>query len=189
METVRTDVVVIGLGAFGSAALWRLADRGIDVVGVERHGVGHDFGSSHGGTRLFRVACLEHPGLASIALKSLELWSELHAQTGEVLIRRTGCLSAGSPRSRPVSGTLTAAAAAGVPVVVLGHDELVARQPQYAGMAPEDIGVWDPGAGICYPERTVRAQTAAARRLGADVREHTTVSGIEADRGGVTVCT
>ena len=189
MEIIRKDVVVIGLGAFGSAALWRLAQRGADVAGIERHGIGHHLGSSHGTTRLFRIACQEHPGLPPIALKSLELWTELGDQTGERLVRQSGCLSTGSPQGQAVSGVIAAAAAAGLPVQQLSHAELVARQPQYAGLAPDDVAVWDPGAGICYPERNVRAHTAAARRAGADVYPHTMVTGIKAGRDGVTVRT
>jgi sarcosine oxidase len=189
VEILRKDVVVIGLGGFGSAALWRLAQRGADLAGIERQGIGHNLGSSHGATRLFRIACLEHPGLAPIAVRTLELWSRLGEQTGQVLVRQTGCLSTGSPDSRPVQGAIAAAATAGVPVVELSHDELIARQPQYAGLAPEDVAVWDPGAGICYPERNVRAQVAAARQAGADVYPHTMVTGVEADRQGVTVRT
>jgi sarcosine oxidase len=189
MDVIRKDVVVAGLGGFGSAALWRLAERGADVAGIERHGIGHHLGSSHGATRLFRIACQEHPGLAPIALKSLELWTGLGGQTGQRLVRQSGCLTTGSPDSRPVRGAIAAAEAAGVPIVELSHEELVRRQPQYAGLAPGDVAVWDPGAGICYPERNVRAQTDAARRLGADVYPHTMVTGIEADRDGVTVRT
>jgi sarcosine oxidase len=189
MDTISKDVVVIGLGGFGSAALWRLAQRGVDVAGIERHAIGHHLGSSHGATRLFRIACLEHPGLAPIALKSLELWTGLGNQIGQELVRQSGCLTTGSPDSRPVRGAIAAAAAAGVPVVQLSHEELAARQPQYAGLAPEDIAVWDPGAGICYPERNVRAQTAAARQLGADIYPHTMVTGVEPDGDGVTVRT
>ena len=189
MEVIRKDVIVIGLGGFGSAALWRLAHLGADVAGVERHGIGHHLGSSHGATRLFRIACQEHPGLAPIALKSLELWTSLGDQTGQRLVSQSGCLSVGPPDSRPVRGTVAAAAAAGLPVAELSNAELLARQPQYAGLAPTDVGVWDPGAGICYPERNIRAQTAAAERLGADVYPHTMVTGIEASRDGVTVHT
>jgi sarcosine oxidase len=105
MEVLRKDVVVAGLGGFGSAALWRLAERGVDVAGIERHGIGHHLGSSNGATRLFRIACQEHPGL---------------------------------------------------PAVELSHEELAARQPQYAGLTPDDVAVWDPGAGICYPGRMAR---------------------------------
>jgi sarcosine oxidase len=189
MEVITKDVVVVGLGGFGSAALWRLAERGADVAGVERHGIGHHLGSSHGDTRLFRIACQEHPGLAPVALKSLELWTGLGEQAGERLVCQSGCLSVGPPDSRPVRGAIEAAAAAGVPVEELGHEQLVTRQPQYAGLAPGDVAVWDPGAGICYPERNVRAQTAAARRLGAEVYPHTMVTGIEPGRDGVTVRT
>jgi sarcosine oxidase len=189
METLHKDVVVVGLGAFGSAALWRLAHRGVDVAGVERQAIGHHLGSSHGRTRLFRIACQEHPGLPPIALKTLELWTALGEQSGETLVRQTGCLNIGAPDSRPVRGSLEAAVAAGIPVSSLSHDELVARQPQYAGLAPGDVAVWDPGAGICYPERNVRAHVAAARRLGADVYPHTMVTGMEADDDGVTVRT
>jgi sarcosine oxidase len=189
MEVIRKDVVVVGLGAFGSAALWRLAERGIDVAGIERHGIGHHLGSSHGATRLFRIACQEHPGLAPVALKSLELWTGLGQETGEQLVRQSGCLSTGSPGSHPVRGALAAAAAAGIPIVELSHEELVARQPQYAGLAPGDVAVWDPGAGICYPERNVRAQAAAAARLGAEVYPHTMVTSIEPGPDGVTVRT
>jgi sarcosine oxidase len=189
MEVIRKNVVVAGLGGFGSAALWRLAQRGVDVAGVERQGIGHHLGSSHGATRLFRIACQEHPGLPPIALKSLELWNGLGEQTGQRLVLQSGCLSTGSPDSRPVRGAVEAAGAAGLPVVRLSHGELAERQPQYAGLAPGDVAVWDPGAGICYPERNVRAQAEAARALGADVYPHTMVTGIEADGDGVTVRT
>jgi sarcosine oxidase len=189
MDVIRKDVIVIGLGGFGSAALWRLAHLGVDVAGVERHGIGHHLGSSHGTTRLFRIACQEHPGLAPVALKSLELWAGLGDQTGERLVRQSGCLSVGAPDSLPVRGTIAAAAAAGLPVDELSNAKLLDRQPQYAGLTPADVGVWDPGAGICYPERNVRAHTAAAQRLGADVYPHTMVTGIEADQDGVTVHT
>jgi sarcosine oxidase len=189
MEIIRKDVVVVGLGGFGSGALWRLAHRDVDVAGIERHGIGHHLGSSHGSTRLFRIACQEHPGLAPVALKSLELWTALGDQIGERLVRQSGCLSVGSAGSRPVRGAIEAAAAAGLPIQELNHEELVARQPQYAGLGAEDVAVWDPGAGICYPERNVRAQTAAARRLGAEVYPHTMVTDIEADADGVIVRT
>jgi sarcosine oxidase len=189
MEIIGKDVVVIGLGAFGSAALWRLADRGVDVAGIERHGIGHHLGSSHGLTRLFRVACQEHPGLPPIALKSLELWTGLGEETGQRLVQQSGCLSVGPPDSRPVTGAIAAAAAACLPVQELSHAELLARQPQYAGLADADVAVWDPGAGICYPERNIRAHTAAAQRLGAEVYPHTMVTGIQAGQDGVTVRT
>ncbi len=189
MEVIDKDIVVVGLGAFGSAALWRIAERGADVAGVERYGIGHPYGSSHGITRLFRIACMEHAGLPPIALKSLELWTELGKQAGEPLVRQTGCLGVGAPDSRPVAGTLAAAAAAGLIVEEIGHAALTARFPQFAGLAPGDVAVWDPAAGICFPERNVRAQTQAARQLGAGIYPHTMVTGIDPGPDRVTVRT
>nr|WP_285724636.1 FAD-dependent oxidoreductase [Psychromicrobium sp. YIM S02556] len=93
----------MGRGAFGSAALWRLAARGADVAGIERFGIGHDQGSSHGATRLFRIACQEHVGLSRIAKKSLELWTALGNETGQTLIRRPG---PGAAEPRRVHGPL-----------------------------------------------------------------------------------
>ncbi|WP_328521245.1 N-methyl-L-tryptophan oxidase [Kribbella sp. NBC_00359] len=185
---MRADVVVVGLGAFGSAALWRLAARGVNVVGIERQGIGHPFGSSHGTTRLFRVACMEHPGLTPIARKSLELWTQLGEGTDEVYVRQTGSLNVGRPKSRPVRGARQAAAEAGAPTTDLTHDELVERFPQY-DLAAEDVAVWDPGAGICYAEPTVRAHVAEAQRLGATVFPHTMVTAIDLGRDEVTVRT
>ncbi|MEU4606100.1 N-methyl-L-tryptophan oxidase [Kribbella sp. NPDC023972] len=188
MQSLRADVVVVGLGAFGSAALWRLAARGVDVVGIERQGIGHPFGSSHGSTRLFRVACMEHPGLTPIAQKSLQLWTELGERTGEVYVRQTGSLNVGAPDSHPVSGARRAAAEAGASTAELSHDELTSRFPQYH-VAGEDVAVWDPGAGICYAEPTVRAHVAEAQRLGATVFPHTMVTTIDLSSGSVTVRT
>jgi sarcosine oxidase len=184
MEIITKDVVVVGLGAFGSAALWRLAARGVDVAGIERQGIGHHLGSSHGKTRLFRVACQEHPGLTPIAQRSLALWQELGAGTGEELVRQSGCLSSGAPDSLPVAGTSRAAESAGLAVRHLDHDQFRTDYPMYGDVGDDHVAVFDPDAGLCFPERNVRAQTGAAEALGADVYPHTRVLQIDnADRG------
>uniref|UniRef100_UPI0003645A17 FAD-dependent oxidoreductase n=1 Tax=Streptomyces xiaopingdaonensis TaxID=1565415 RepID=UPI0003645A17 len=61
--------------------------------------------------------------------------------------------------------------------------------PQFAGVGRRDVGVWDPEAGLCYPERAVCASVAEARRLGAEVRTRTEVLAVEPDAGGVTLHT
>ncbi|WP_448330983.1 N-methyl-L-tryptophan oxidase [Streptomyces sp. DSM 41534] len=188
-EPVRTDVVVIGLGAFGSAALWRLAERGVRAVGIERFGVGHPFGSSHGVTRLFRVACQEHPGLSPIAGRTRDLWQELGGRYRHELVRQSGCLSVGSPTSTPIAGTLAAAGAADLPVIRLGHDELAARYPQHAHLGASDKAVFDPEAGICFPERAVRAHVRAAAGHGAVVYPDTRVLSLELTADGVVAHT
>lgn len=189
MSTITTDVVVVGLGGFGSAALWRLAERGVSVAGIDRFDVGHNLGSSHGVTRLFRVACMEHPGLAAVARRSLDLWTELGERYGESYVEQTGCLNVGGPGSRVIEGTTAAAAAAGVELDRLSHDELVRRYPQYAAYDDETVAVFDPEGGLCFPERNVKAQVRAAVEAGAQVYPGTRVTAVELVDGGVRVTT
>src|SRR5260221_12316562 len=95
------DVAVVGLGAMGSSAAWRLAERGVGVIGIEQFNPGHVQGSSHGKTRVFRVACLEHPNLVPLARRSRDLWSDLQARSGTPVIRNTGAVMIG-PADSPV---------------------------------------------------------------------------------------
>src|SRR5919199_2059987 len=111
-STVRSfdaEFAVVGLGAMGSHAFWRLAARGKDVLGFEQFRPGHDQGSTHGHTRLFRTRCLEHPGLVPLARRSLALWRELEEQSDTRIVRLTGALMIGAPDSETVTGVRRAA--------------------------------------------------------------------------------
>lgn len=189
MRDSSAEIAVVGLGAWGSQALWRLASRGVDVVGVERFGIGHAMGSSHGATRLFRVACMEHPGLVPIAQRARDFWYELSELTGQVLLRQTGGMMTGPADGHVVRGTLEAARGAGLDVEVVDRDALAARLPSYAALGDDDIGVWDPAAGITYPEAGVRAAVQAARQAGAEVLTDSQVTAVTPDDTGVTITT
>jgi sarcosine oxidase len=71
------DVIVIGLGATGSAAAYQLAKRGHRVLGLDRHAPPHAFGSSHGDTRITRCAIGEGAHYSPLAMRSHEIWREL----------------------------------------------------------------------------------------------------------------
>ena len=70
------DVIVIGLGAFGSATACQLARRGASVLGIDRHAPPHDFGSSHGATRITRLAIGEGHEYVPLVQRSHALWRE-----------------------------------------------------------------------------------------------------------------
>ncbi|MDF3290502.1 N-methyl-L-tryptophan oxidase [Streptomyces silvisoli] len=185
MSEPAADVAVVGLGAWGSSALWQLARRGVRVLGIERYGRGHSLGASHGGSRMFRVTCLEHSGLVPLARRSLDLWRHLERESGQRLLLDCGGLLIGAPDSQVVAGTLAAARQHAIEVAVLGRDELVRRYPQHAGLAPGDIGVWEPSAKLIRPEAAVRAALDLAEAAGATVFTDTRVTGIEPDPEGV----
>lgn len=183
------EVAVVGLGAWGSATLWRLAELGVKVIGFERFGLGHAMGSSHGGSRMFRVACLEHPGLVPLAQRSLQLWRELEATTGRRLFDPTGGLLMGPKDGHIVPGTLAAARKHDLPVEVLAGDELRARLPQHKGMPDDHVAVLDPTAGLIRPEEAIRAAVAAAEARGARTFTDTKVTDVELVDGGVIIRT
>lgn len=59
MSTLKVpvyDAIVVGLGGAGSAALYHLAAKGLNVLGLEQFTLAHELGSSHGQTRIIRGA-------------------------------------------------------------------------------------------------------------------------------------
>lgn len=183
------EVAVIGLGAMGSSAAWRLAERGVSVIGIERYFPGHNQGSSHGSTRVFRVACLEHPTLVPIARKAKELWLELGERSGTTVLEPTGALMVGPHDSDVIAGTLKAAADNDMYVEQLSRDQVAERFPAHASMQADHVAVWDPEAGVVHPEAGVIAAVDAARAAGAQIYTDTKVTGIDLVEGGVVVHT
>lgn len=183
------EVAVIGLGAWGSSALWQLAARDVEVLGIERYGPGHALGSSHGGSRMFRITCLEHAGLVPLARRSLELWHALEHEASAQLFHPTGGLLIGPPDGKIAGGTLRAAAAHGIEIERLSPDALRERFPQHAGLAAGHIGVWEPSAGIVRPEAAIRAATGLAVDAGARVLTDTKVTEVVPSSEDVVVRT
>ncbi|MEU9129802.1 N-methyl-L-tryptophan oxidase [Kitasatospora sp. NPDC048540] len=183
------EVAVVGLGAWGACALWQLARHGIDAIGIDRYGIGNVHGSSHGESRMFRTACLEHPGLVPLARRSRELWAELEAESGEVLMERIGAMLIGPREGRIVGGALTAARQHGLDVELLDAAAMRRRAPAHAGLTDGQVGVLEPAGGLTYPERTIAAAVGAARRAGARVFTDTRVTAVEPGDDGISVHT
>src|SRR5215813_5480337 len=98
------DTIVVGLGAMGSAALYQLTRRGQRVLGLEAFGPGHRLGSSHGESRIIRLAYYEHPNYVPLLHRAYALWEDLERASGDQLLRITGGLMIGAPDSPLVSG-------------------------------------------------------------------------------------
>ncbi len=80
------DAIVVGVGGMGSAACWQLARRGQRVLGLERFDIPHAHGSSHGVTRIIRLAYYESPDYVPLLRRAFELWREASAAFGEPLL-------------------------------------------------------------------------------------------------------
>lgn len=183
------DVAVVGLGAMGSHAAWQLAVRGCQVIGFEQFTLGHALGSSGGGSRLFRVACLEHPDLVPMARRSRRLWQELQTYTVEPILEITGGVMIGAADSDVITGTLAAAEAHDLPVERLTREQVVERFPQHQNLAEGDVGVWDPEAGVVHPEAAIIAAVDAARAAGAEIYTDTKITAIDLIDGAAVLRT
>jgi sarcosine oxidase len=178
MPGERSDVIVVGLGAMGAALAWRLARRGVRVVGLDRFHPPHVLGSTHGRSRIIREAYYEHPHYVPLVQRAFSLWSELEAESRTRLYQPTGGLMIGAEDGPLVSGARTSADRHGVPVQVWTREELARRVP--ALTPPSDaIALFEPRAGVLDPERAVSALLSQAAALGADLRFDTPVTALE----------
>ncbi|MFE2164464.1 N-methyl-L-tryptophan oxidase [Streptomyces sp. NPDC059447] len=180
----RYDVAVVGLGAMGAMAAWQAARAGATVIGLDRFAPGHEHGSSHGGSRIFRMLLFEGEQYVSLARTSLGLYRELEARSGTGLLDRCGGLLIGSHDGPAVA----AARRSGVPYEELDGDALRARFPQHAP-AEGDVGLYEPTAGVIRPEAAVRAAVARARALGARIETGTRCLSLDRDDRGTTITT
>jgi sarcosine oxidase len=163
------DVIVVGLGAMGSSALYQLSRRGLRVLGIEAFEPGHGLGSSHGESRVIRLAYHEHPSYVPLLHRAYALWSELEAESGRDLLTITGGLMIGPPDSELVSGALRSAQ-----LHALDHEVLTAAEAhyRYAAFSPteDEVALWEPRSGFLRPERCIQTFVELAQRQGAQVR-------------------
>jgi sarcosine oxidase len=182
----RYDVIVLGLGAMGSATAAAIARRGVDVLGVEQFGAVHDRGSSHGTSRIVRMAYFEHPDYVPLLERAYAGWARLEAATGSPLITWCGALMIGRRDGAIVAGTLESAGRWDLPHRLLDDAAMAEAYPQFVLDAGE-VAVFEHNAGVVHPERAVRSQLDDAVAHGAALRFETPVGGWELADGGVVV--
>ena len=135
------DVIVAGVGAMGSAACWHLAQRGLKVLGLERFDLGHAMGSSHGLTRIIRLAYFEGSHYVPIVKRAHELWAQTGEQAGMKLLHVTGSLDLAPKGGGPVESSLQSCLDHGLTHEVLEGSVVTRRFPAF--QLPEGhIGLW-----------------------------------------------
>src|SRR5947209_4084225 len=164
----RYDVIVAGVGGMGSATAYHLARRGRKVLGLERYDVPHEMGSSHGITRIIRLAYYEHPSYVPLLRRAYELWRDLQQQAGEQLLFLTGSLDAGPAGSEVFEGSRASCEAHGLAHEVLTGTELNRRFPGYR-LPAETRAVFQPEGGFLTPERCIVAHVRLAQAAGAEI--------------------
>ena len=182
------EVIVVGLGGMGSAAVRELAARGVRVLGLEKYGPAHGRGSSHGGSRVIRQSYYESPEYVPLLLRSYDLFDRLAADAGADLITLTGGLMIGRPDSLTVAGSRASAEQWGLEHDILDAGEIRRRWPTLAPR-PDEIALFEARSGFVRPEATVAANLRLAGKDGADLRFDEPVTSWEPVGDGVRVTT
>jgi len=184
----RFDTIVIGIGGMGSAAVHHLARRGQRVLGLERFDIPHTMGSSHGVTRIIRLAYYEHPSYVPLLRRAYELWRELEAEAGERLLHITGSLDAGPAGSQCFEGSRASCLEHDLPHEVLTGAEVNRRFPGY-NLPADHLAVLQPEGGYLMSERCIVAHVNAAVAHGAEVHARERVLSWESRADAIRVTT
>src|SRR5919199_6223356 len=182
------NTIVVGVGGMGASTCYYLARRGKRVLGLERFDIPHDRGSSHGYTRIIRLAYYEHPSYVMLLRRAYELWRDVQQRVGEQLLHITGSIDAGPSDSWVFKGSLQSCLEHGLPHEVLTGKEITQRFPGYK-LPHETLAVLQPDGGFLVPERCIVSYVLAAQALGAEVHGRERVLEWEPLGEGVRVTT
>lgn len=179
MKTV--EHLVIGAGAMGLATAWQLASQGREVTVLEQFELENAMGSSHGGTRIFRVSYRD-PLYTNLALSSIDLWRDLESQTDSVLLEQIGQLDHG--KSVALSDVKDALARHGLSFEVFSPQEAKLRWP---GMEFDNEVVFSPDGGRANAAETIKSLISRVGQLGGVILDQTKALSIRIENDAVIV--
>jgi sarcosine oxidase len=180
------DVVVLGLGAAGSSALYHLSKSGKRVCGIDQYSPPHNLASSHGQSRITRQAYHENPLYVPFILKAYDLWDELALASGRKLFHRTGGIYLGAADSGVIVGSELSAKTHQIPYDYLTAEEISKRYPFFKTDA-NTIGILEHNAGILFPEECIRANLEVAERNNASIKLEEKILRIDYDAGIIRI--
>ncbi len=181
------DVIVVGGGVMGCAAAYHLAKDGRRVLLIEQFGIVHTRGSSHGPSRIIRLA-YDTEDYVQLARAAYGLWRDLEVESAQPLLHTIGGLDIGAADALALGQIRATYEAAGVAFEMLDRDEIVRRFPKF--QLPEGtVGYYQPDYGLLAADQCVAALANLARRSGARINEYETALSITPLPGGVEVRT
>lgn len=178
----------------GSATLYQLARRGARVLGIDRFNPPHDRGSSHGWTRITRLAVGEGREYVPWVRRSHQIWRDIEATLGIELLVQCGGLVMGPTRggselhgqSDFVGRTIDVARQFGIAHELLDASAIGRRFPQFM-LRGDEHGYFEAESGFLRPENCIAAQLELARQSGAQIVTGQAVTGFAEDGDGVAV--
>ena len=171
------QTIILGLGGLGSAAMYWLARRGGDVLGLEQFEIDHGRGGSQDHSRIIRLS-YHTPGYVELAKAAYATWAEVEADAGEQLVYRTGGLDLWpAAPAYPMSDYTGSMDACGVVYERLDARDVMRRWPQFR--LTEDVtGIYQAQSGIATPNKSNATHRRLALQYGAAMRDRTPVEAV-----------
>lgn len=182
------DIMVAGLGANGSSALYHLSKTHKKIIGIDRFQPPHNHGSSHGESRIIRQAYYEDPQYVPLLMAAYQLWTEIEKTSGKTLFKRTGGLMLGNKDATVVKGSLLSAETHGIPYEYLEAAALQKRFPAFRP-SPDTVGILEKEAGILFPEDCIATWLENASKAGAVIHYNETILDIHPGADKIEVTT
>ena len=165
----RWDAIVVGCGVMGASVSYNLAKKGLRVLNIEKFGVNHENGSSHGETRIIRLAYYEDPRYVPLLRRAFASWREVESMSGKKLLLLTGGLMIGREDGALVRGVLKSAQVHGLPHESLSAEEAGARFEAFS-LPDEFRAIYEQNAGVLFAEDCVRALVGLGSEAGCEYR-------------------
>jgi sarcosine oxidase len=179
------DLIVVGAGIMGCSTAYHAARRGQRVLLVEQFRLGHNRGSSHGSSRIIRLA---YPSLDYVRLcqAAYPAWHEVEAELRERLLTTTGGLDFAAPDTPSLERTRSSLRAANLAFDELDRSEIAARFPQF-NLANDTVALYQADTAILHADRCLQALATVAQLHGATILEDARVESVRPVAAGVEV--
>jgi sarcosine oxidase len=145
------------------------------VLGLEQFDIPHEQGSSHGSSRVIRLAYFEDPRYVPLVRRAFDQWRELERAANERLLVMTGGLDIGPRESAEIRNVQAGLTQHQIPFETLTADDLRRRFPALKP-ADDHVAVFQADTGFLMPERGIIAHLEAAMSAGADCRAREAVT-------------
>jgi len=182
------DTIVIGLGANGSSALYYLSKENKKILGIDRYTPPHQFGSSHGQSRIIRQAYHENPVYVPFVKEAYKEWHAIEQESGKSLLLKTGGLMLGAANASVITGAVTSAKTHDIAYEYLESGEILRRFPAFR-ISENTVGVLEKEAGILFPEECIKTYLEQAVLNGAQLQLNEIVLDIKSAESVIEITT
>ena len=160
-----SDVIIIGLGAMGSATSMFLSHNGIKVIGFDSYSPPHEFGSSLGHTRVIREAYHEGTTYVPIVQRAYEIWFEMNENSKVPIIETYGGLLIGR-KTGDIENALKSANKYDIPIKKMTSDE-ISQKFSVLNPPKEYIGLLESRGGAVFVENSINHMLNTALNNGS----------------------